>query len=157
MISSRILYFARLHSVLCGLQSLFSALFGDHLFLTVIPAFFVAIMYVFFPHVFLKTTYTYVFWNQIVFPCQDHHDDQWISDFAALVHSSDWFNSPIIIIVIIISSIPCRTWMRLMEPLLSCIASFLGYHTCLQCWNWLDLGRFHGLSMPSLTTSHKRF
>jgi hypothetical protein len=47
--------------------------------------------------------------------------------------------------------------MRLMEPLLSCIASFLGYHTCLQCWNWLDLGRFHGLSMPSLTTSHKRF
>jgi len=56
MISSRILYFARLHSVLCGLQSLFSALFGDHLFLTVIPAFFVAIMYVFFPHVFLKTT-----------------------------------------------------------------------------------------------------
>jgi hypothetical protein len=47
--------------------------------------------------------------------------------------------------------------MRLMEPLLSCIASFSGYHTCLQCWNWLDPGRFHGLSMPSLTTSHKRF
>ncbi len=158
MISSRILYFARLHSVLCGLQSLFSALFGDHLFLTVIPAFFVAIMYVFFPHVFLKTT-CLCFLEPNCFSLS--RLSWWPMDFrfCCTVHSSDWFNSPIIIIIIIIiiSSIPRRTWMRLMEPLLSCIASFLGYHTCLQCWNWLDLGRFHGLSMPSLTTSHKRF